>query len=223
MRIAIAGAGAVGTFMAEDLASNGHEVTLLERDPATAKRVQALLPQVAVRVVDACEISSLASVQLDKIDVMVAATGDDEDNLVVSLIAKQEFAVPRVVARVNNPKNHWMFNMSWGVDVAVSTPHQLTAMVEEAVSSGTLVKLLSLGDSDVALEEVTLAASSPVVGKLVSEIEIPRNATMVAIVRKRQVIVPHGDTRLVEGDEVIVLATNSSEGEIKALLIGPKP
>ena len=176
-----------------------------------------------VRVVDACEISSLAGIQLDKIDVMVAATGDDEDNLVVSLIAKQEFAVPRVVARVNNPKNHWMFTSSWGVDVAVSTPHQLTAMVEEAVSSGTLVKLLSLGDSDVALEEVTLAATSPVVGKLVSEIEIPRNATMVAIVRNRQVIVPHGDTRLIEGDEVIVLATNSSEGEIKALLIGPKP
>ncbi len=221
MRIAIAGAGAVGTFMADDLTSNGHEVLLLERDPGTAKRVQALLPQVQVKVVDACEISSLAGIQLDKIDVMVAATGDDEDNLVVSLIAKQEFAVPRVVARVNNPKNHWMFNGSWGVDVAVSTPHQLTAMVEEAVSSGTLVKLLSLGDSGVALEEVTLAASSPVVGKLVSEIEIPRNATMVAIVRNRQVIVPHGDTRLVEGDEVVVLATNSSEGEIKALLIGP--
>jgi trk system potassium uptake protein len=221
MRIAIAGAGAVGTFMADDLASNGHEVLLLERDPGTAKRVQALLPQVQVKVVDACEISSLAGIQLDKIDVMVAATGDDEDNLVVSLIAKQEFAVPRVVARVNNPKNHWMFNASWGVDVAVSTPHQLTAMVEEAVSSGTLVKLLSLGDSGVALEEVTLAASSPVVGKLVSEIEIPRNATMVAIVRNRQVIVPHGDTRLVEGDEVVVLATNSSEGDIKALLIGP--
>ena len=221
MRIAIAGAGAVGTFMAEDLTGNGHEVMLLERDPNTAKRVQALLPQVRVKVVDACEISSLAGIQLDKIDVMVAATGDDEDNLVVSLIAKQEFAVPRVVARVNNPKNHWMFNGSWGVDVAVSTPHQLTAMVEEAVSSGTLVKLLSLGDSGVALEEVTLAASSPVVGKLVSEIEIPRNATMVAIVRNRQVIVPHGDTRLVEGDEVIVLATNSSEGDIKALLIGP--
>jgi trk system potassium uptake protein len=221
MRIAIAGAGAVGTFMADDLASNGHEVLLLERDPGTAKRVQALLPQVQVKVVDACEISSLAGIHLDKIDVMVAATGDDEDNLVVSLIAKQEFAVPRVVARVNNPKNHWMFNASWGVDVAVSTPHQLTAMVEEAVSSGTLVKLLSLGDSGVALEEVTLAASSPVVGKLVSEIEIPRNATMVAIVRNRQVIVPHGDTRLVEGDEVVVLATNSSEGDIKALLIGP--
>jgi trk system potassium uptake protein len=220
MKIAIAGAGAVGTFMAEDLASNGHDVTLLERDPATAKRVQALLPQVLVRVVDACEISSLG-IHLEKIDVMVAATGDDEDNLVVSLIAKQEFAVPRVVARVNNPKNHWMFTMSWGVDVAVSTPHQLTAMVEEAVSSGTLVKLLSLGDSGVALEEVTLAASSPVVGKLVSEIEIPRNATMVAIVRNRQVIVPHGDTRLVEGDEVVILATNSSEGEIKTLLIGP--
>ncbi len=222
MKIAIAGAGAVGTFMAEDLVSNGHQVLLLERDPGTAKRVQALLPPVDVRTVDACEISSLASIHLDQLDVMVAATGDDEDNLVVSLLAKQEFAVPRVVARVNNPKNHWMFNQSWGVDVAVSTPHQLTAMVEEAVSTGTLVKLLQLGDGGAALEEVTLAASSPVVGKLISEIDIPLDATVVAIVRNRQVIVPRGDTRLVEGDEVVVLATNSSEGAIKELLIGSR-
>jgi trk system potassium uptake protein len=220
VRIAIAGAGAVGTFMAEDLVTNGHEVMLLERDLATAKRVQALLPQVDVRTVDACEINSLTSIHLDQIDVMVAATGDDEDNLVVSLLAKQEFAVPRVVARVNNPKNHWMFNQSWGVDVAVSTPHQLTAMVEEAVSTGTLVKLLQLGDGGAALEEVTLEATSPVVGKLMSEIEIPLDATVVAIVRNRKVIVPRSDTRLVEGDEVVVLATNSAERAIKALLIG---
>jgi trk system potassium uptake protein len=220
MKIAIAGAGAVGTFMAEDLVNNGHEVLLLESDPATAKRVQALLPQVSVRNMDACEIRSLESVKLETVDVVVAATGDDEDNLVVSLLAKQEFAVPRVVARVNNPKNHWMFNQTWGVDIAVSTPHQLTAMVEEAVSVGTLVKLLSLGDGGASLVEVTLAASSPAVGKLIADLDIPREATIVAVVRSRHVVVPRGDTRLVEGDEVVVMVTNAAEGEIKSLLIG---
>jgi trk system potassium uptake protein len=220
MKIAIAGAGAVGTFMAEDLVSNGHEVLLLESDPATAKRVQTLLPQVSVRNVDACEIRSLEGIHLETVDVVVAATGDDEDNLVVSLLAKQEFAVPRVVARVNNPRNHWMFNQTWGVDIAVSTPHQLTAMVEEAVSVGTLVKLLSLGDGGASLVEVTLAGSSPAVGKLIADLDIPREATIVAVVRARHVVVPRGDTRLVEGDEVVVMVTKSAEAEIKSLLIG---
>ena len=220
MKIAIAGAGAVGTFMAEDLADNGHDVMLLEVDPAIAKKVQRLLPKVRVLNADACEINSLTNLGIDNVDVMVAATGDDEDNLVVSLLAKQEFAVPRVVARVNNPKNHWLFNQTWGVDVAVSTPHQLTAMVEEAVTTGTLVKLLSLGDGGAAIEEVTLAADSPVVGRVLGDLELPIDATIVAIVRDRQIVVPRPDTRLVEGDEVVVLATNSADVGIKSLLIG---
>ncbi len=220
MKIAIAGAGAVGTFMAEDLSNSGHDVMLFEVDPAVAKRVQRLLPAVRVFNADACEISSLSKNHVEAVDVMVAATGDDEDNLVVSLLAKQEFAVPRVVARVNNPRNHWLFNQTWGVDVAVSTPHQLTAMVEEAVTTGTLVKLLSLGDGGAAIEEVTLAADSPVVGKLLCAVELPPDATIVAIMRDRQIVVPRPDTRLIEGDEVVVLATNSADGAIKALLIG---
>jgi trk system potassium uptake protein len=220
MKILIAGAGAVGTFMAEDLQANGHQVVLLDSDPNTARKVGNLLPGVEVKNLDACEIKSLERIQLDTFDVVVAATGDDEDNLVVSLLAKQEFAVPRVVARVNNPKNHWLFTQSWGVDVAVSTPHQLTAMVEEAVSVGTLVKLLSLGDGGATLEEVTLAADSPVVGKLLSEVSVPRDATIVCIVRNRQVVVPHPDLRFVQGDEVIVMATNAAEGAVKMLLIG---
>ena len=143
MKVAIAGAGAVGTFIATDLAAAGHEVHLLERE---AKVVNRLQPSVNVywHTVDACEYDSLNAVGLSDVDVMVAATGDDEDNLVISLLAKQEFAVPRVIARVNNPKNHWLFDESWGVDVAVSTPHLLTALVEEAVSVGSLVRLLNL-------------------------------------------------------------------------------
>ena len=95
---------------------------------------------------------------------VVAATGDDEDNLVVSLLAKQEFAVPRVVARVNHPKNQWLFNESWGVDVSVSTPQLLTALVEEAVSVGSLVRLLRFEGGNAHLVEVTLADDSPAAG-----------------------------------------------------------
>ena len=115
-------------------------------------------------VADACEVSSLDAAGLATVDVVVAATGDDEDNLVVSLLAKQEFAVPRVVARVNHPKNQWLFTETWGVDVSVSTPQLLTALVEEAVSVGSLVRLLRFEGGNAHLVEVTLADDSPASG-----------------------------------------------------------
>ena len=122
---------------------------------------------------DACEVSELARAEVEKADVVAAVTGDDEDNLVISLLSKQEFAVPRVVARVNNPKNEWMFNDMWGVDVSVSTPHLLTALVEEAVSVGSLVRLLSFEGGRARLVEVTLAPDSPAVGKEIVTIGFP--------------------------------------------------
>src|SRR5213078_2937278 len=136
--------------------------------------------------------SSLHEAGLADVDVVVAATGDDEDNLVVSLLAKQEFAVPRVIARVNHPKNQWLFNEAWGVDVSVSTPHLLTALVEEAVSVGSLVRLLQFQDA--RLVEVTLADNSPAAGKSIIELGVPRDSTVVAVVRERHVIVPRGET-----------------------------
>ena len=216
MKVAIAGAGAVGTFIATDLAAAGHEVHLLERE---AKVVSRLQPSVNVHwhTVDACEYDSLNSVGLGDVDVMVAATGDDEDNLVISLLAKQEFAVPRVIARVNNPKNHWLFDESWGVDVAVSTPHLLTALVEEAVSVGSLVRLLNL-DGGARLVELTLAGSSPAAGRNLADLAVPRDASIVAVIRNRHVIVPRGDTVLAVGDEVIALVTGEVEDELSKLL-----
>ena len=216
MKVAIAGAGAVGTFIATDLAAGGHEVHLLERE---AKVVNRLQPSVNVHwhTVDACEYDSLNAVGLSDVDVMVAATGDDEDNLVISLLAKQEFAVPRVIARVNNPKNHWLFDESWGVDVAVSTPHLLTALVEEAVSVGSLVRLLNL-DGGARLVELTLAASSPAAGRNLADLAVPRDASIVAVIRNRHVIVPRGDTVLAVGDEVIALVTGEVEDELSKLL-----
>jgi trk system potassium uptake protein len=167
-----------------------------------------------------CEVSFLERLGLAAVDVLVAATGDDEDNLVVSLLAKQEFAVPRVIARVNHPKNEWLFNETWGVDVAVSTPHLLTSLVEEAVSVGTLVRLLQLNRGDAHLVEVTLAASSPAAGVSLVDLAVPRDATIVAVLRDRHVVVPRGDTVLQRDDEVIVLVTSGAEELVRALLVG---
>jgi trk system potassium uptake protein TrkA len=151
---------------------------------------------------------------------VIAATGEDEDNLVVSLLAKQEFAVPRVVGRVNHPKNEWMFNQTWGVDVAVSAPHLLSAVVEEAVSVDSLVRLLRLDASGVRLVEVTLSASSDACERNLAELGMPRDATVVAVVRQGNVVVPRGDTRLEAGDEILALVGPDSEDEVRRLLTG---
>ncbi len=217
MRVAIAGAGNVGTYIATDLKEAGHDVMIIEQDRDLVSRLQDSVPVTWV-VGDACEVTTLDGAGIAEVDVVVAVTGDDEDNLVISLLAKQEFAVPRVVARVNHPQNQWLFNETWGVDVSVSTPHLLTALVEEAVSVGSLVRLLQFQDA--RLVEVTLADDSPAVGEAISELGVPRDATIVAIVRERHVIVPRGETAMQPGDEVLVLVTPDAEEKVKSLLVG---
>jgi trk system potassium uptake protein TrkA len=219
MKVAIAGAGNVGTFIAGDLRAAGHDVLIIEKDYGLVERIKSSL-DVTWFVGDACEVSSLDAAGIVDAEVMVAATGDDEDNLVVSLLAKQEFAVPRVVARVNHPKNHWLFNETWGVDVSVSTPHLLSALVEEAVSVGSLVRLLQFQGGEARLVEVTLAADSPAAGVRIADLGVPRDATIVALVRDRHIVVPRGDTVIQEADEVLALVTPESEEPLKTILIG---
>lgn len=219
MRVAIAGAGNVGLFIANDLAATGHEVMLIEQSPDVQQRADAA-PTVEWIVADACEVNSLRKAGLENCDVMVAATGDDEDNLVVSLLAKQEFGVPRVVARVNHPKNEWLFNENWGVDLPVSTPHLITALVEEAVSVGHLVRILQFEGGNVRLVEVTLAENAPVIDKAIRELDIPRDATIVAVVRGEHVVMPRGDTVFEIGDEVLAMVTGDSEDDVRQILTG---
>jgi trk system potassium uptake protein TrkA len=218
----IAGGGSVGKFIAEQLHKGGHEVLIIDNDPAVVRRAIADREPEGVPwfQADACEVSKLAEANVDKADVVAAVTGDDEDNLVISLLAKQEFGVPRVVARVNNPKNEWMFTQMWGVDVAVSTPHLITALVEEAVSVGSFVRLLSFEGGKAKLAEVTLAAGSPAADKEIAELGLPRDSTVVAVVRNDRVVVPRGDTMIRIGDEVLVLVTNESEDDVRQILTG---
>ncbi len=222
MKVTVCGAGKVGTFIAYDLLAAGHEVLMIEKDPDRAARASERL-QARWFVADACELSSLHESGLQETEVVVAATGEDQVNLVISLLSKQEFAVPRVVARVNHPKNHWLFNETWGVDVAVSTPHLLTALVEEAVSVGSLVQLLQFDGGDASLVEVTLAPASPAAGKAIAELDVPRDASIVAMVRQRKLLVPRDDTVLQVGDEVLALVTKESEEAVRQLLIGAAP
>ena len=221
MRVAIAGAGNVGVFIANDLVATGHEVMLIEQNPDVQTRAAThAAPGVEWIVADACEVASLRLAGLERCDVVVAATGDDEDNLVISLLAKQEFGVPRVIARINNPDNEWLFNENWGVDLSVSTPHLITALVEEAVSVGRLVRILQFEGGNVRLVEVTLAENAPVVDKAIRDLDIPRDATIVAVVRGEHVVMPRGDTIFESGDEVLAMVTSDSEDDVRQILTG---
>jgi len=222
MKIIIAGAGSVGRYMAEQLSKFGHDIVLIDTSAKAVGRVDNQSGKIVGLVGDGCEVNTLANAGAKDADVIAAVTGDDEDNLVISLLAKQEFGVPRVVARVNNPNNEWMFNEMWGIDVSVSTPHLLTALVEEAVAVGSLVKLLSLEHGKAGLNEVTLADNSPAVGKAISELALPRESTVVAVIRDGHVVVPTPDTVLHAADEVLILATGDVESELGNALIGNK-
>jgi trk system potassium uptake protein TrkA len=216
MRVAIAGAGKVGKAIARELLANGHQILLIDRDPALARA--GSLDGAETLVADACEITALQGARLAECQVVVAATGDDKVNLVVSLLAKTEFGVPRVVARVNHPKNEWMFDESWGVDVAVSTPRMLSALVEEAVSVGDLVRLFSFRQGDADLVEITLAPDSPVTGMCVGDLTWPVDSALVAIVRGPRVITPSADDLLDAGDELIFVTSPEQEEALQIML-----
>ncbi|MFC6238256.1 potassium channel family protein [Longivirga aurantiaca] len=216
MRVAIAGAGKVGRAIARELLSNYHQVLLIDRDPDKGR--EGVVAGAEVLLGDTCEIAVLDEADLPACQVLIAATGDDKVNLVVSLLAKTEYGVPRVVARVNHPKNEWMFDEAWGVDVAVSTPRMLSALVEEAVTVGDLVRLFTFRQGDANLVEMTLPASAGVVGSRVGDVTWPVDTALVAIIRDSRVIAPSPDDSLEAGDELLFVASDEQESALEDLL-----
>jgi trk system potassium uptake protein TrkA len=216
MKVAIAGAGAVGRSIARELVENQYEVMLIERNPDHFD-VDAI-PAASWCFGDACELRLLESVQLEQFDVVIAATGDDKANVVLSLLAKTEFAVPRVVARVNDPRNEWLFDNAWGVDVAVSTPRMLASLVEEAFAVGDVVRLLQFRKGNASLVEITLPEDTPWGGRPVRKLSLPRDVALVTILRGQRVIVPEPDQPLEGGDELLFVAAPDVEGELRNLL-----
>ena len=221
MRVMVAGAGVWGSYIADHLVEAGHEVVVVEQDAETARRARAD-GRLTVVTGDACEPSVLDRIDLNTVETVVPATGDDEDNLVVSLLAKRHYAVPRVVARVNNPKNTWLFTDDWGVDTAVSAPTILTWLLDTAVGVQDVVTLLRADRErkGVALVELTLDDEAAAVGRSPDALGLPGGATVVAVVRGDQVLPPGETGRLEAGDEVLAVTTLEAEPEVRRLLGG---
>ena len=216
MRVAIAGAGAVGRSIARELIQNGHEVLLIDKDPRAIKAES--VPRAEWLLADACELSSLEEAALQRCQVAIASTGDDKVNLVTSLLAKTEFGVPRTVGRVNHPNNEWLFTEAWGVDVNVSTPRIMSALVEEAVTVGDLVRLFTLRQGQVNLVEVTLPPTTSIAGRPVRDLKLPRDAALVTILRGGRVIVPQPDEPLEPGEELLFVASTEVEDDVRDAL-----
>lgn len=216
MKVAVIGAGAVGSSIARELSRSGHDVLIIDEKPEAIGRMDA--PEARWSVGDACDLEVLADAGLDETEVVVAATGDDRVNLVVSLMARSEFGVPRTVGRVNNPRNEWLFDDSWGVDVAVSTPRLMTALVEEAVEVGDVVRVLTMHHATASISAFTVPPEHPAIGSRVGTVPWPGDAVPVAILRDGQPLAPSRDDVIEADDELFFLVSGDGEDELRDLL-----
>ncbi|MFI9357980.1 potassium channel family protein [Streptomyces lydicus] len=215
MRALIAGAGRLGAQIAQVLAAAHHDVSLIDINP---DRIAELSGSIAVpmRVGDACAPDFLEAAGAHGADLIIAATGRDDDNLVISLLAKRQFAVPRVAARVNNGENSWLFTSHWGVDVAVSTATPLVSLIEEATGATDTVALLRLSKAGVEVIETVITARSRTAGAALSDLVLPSGTVIATVVRDGQPAAPEPDMRLRPGDEVLLVSHRATEQDVQS-------
>jgi trk system potassium uptake protein len=204
------------------LKESNYEVTLVEERKEQVAKVREDQPDLEIVRGDGCEPDVLDEARVLKADAVVAATGHDEDNLVVCLLSKHEYEVPHTIARINNPKNEWLFRDSFGVDIALSNTHMIAKILQEEVALGDLVTLLKLKKGDVSLVEFTLEESSPGIGKAIKDLDLPSDVILVSIIRGNELILPKGSTVLATGDEILAVTAAHGEAPLAKALGAPK-
>jgi trk system potassium uptake protein TrkA len=221
MFVIIVGGGNIGSHLAKMLLEGGHTVKVIDERPALLEKLPKELPVDTIVAGDGSSPLTLENAGIRKANVLAAVTGSDETNLVVTSLARFEFNVPRVIARVNNPKNAWLFNKEMGVDVALNQADILARLVAEEMSLGDMMTLLKLRKGEFSLIEEKVHPLSPSANKSVREINLPNDSVIVAIIRKNQLLIPHGDSVLLPADEILALVHASQLKQI-ALLLGPR-
>ena len=219
MLAVIIGGGRGGSYLARDLQTQGYRIKVVDRRPEVVARLRQ---EIGGDVIcgDGCSPQILYQVGLSKADLVVALTHNDEDNLVVCRLAKHHFHVPRVIARVNNPLNEWLYTKDWGVDVAISQVHLTSKVIEEEIGLGELVTLLKLNRGEAALVELRLPETSPCRGKAIREVNLPSDAVIVSVIRAGKLVIPRGDTVFEAGDEILAVSTVAAEKPLKDILVG---
>jgi len=220
MFVIIVGGGMTGSQLAFQLLNGGHKVRLIEDRPTVLERLREELPNEVIIAGDGSSPSVLESAGIEDAQVLAAVTGEDEDNLVVTTLARFEFGVPRVIARVNNPKNTWLFTPDMGVDVALCQSDILAKLIAEEMSIGDMMTLLKLRKGEYSIVEEKVHPKAVVVGKMLRDIDLPPQCVFAAVIRKGKLIVPNGDTELAPVDEIIALV-HASQAVKFAELLGP--
>ena len=221
MYIVIGGGGQVGYYLAKGLIEQGHEVLLLEKD---ARRVERLSEELGPSIMrgDACEARTLAEVGAQRANLVIAVTGDDEDNLVICQVAKARFHVLTTIARVNNPRNEGLFRRL-GIDVTISPTQSILHMIEAQLPHHTLVPLMTLTRAGLGLVELTVPPTSPAAGKTVRSLTLPNSVNLALIVRGDANLTPTGDTVILPEDHIFALVTTEGEQTLRERLLNEEP
>lgn len=218
MYVIVVGAGKVGYYLAKELVQEGHEVLVIEKDRKTSERATELLGEI-VMFGDGCETRTMTEAGMGRANVVVAVTGDDEDNLVICQMAKRKFGVPRTIARVNDPKNEDLFR-ELGIDQAVSSTRIIFNLLEQQIETGQVIPLAALKKGEIEVVEANITADSPVVGVKIGQLNLPPNTLVITVIRDELAIIPHADTKLRDGDSVIAMIKAERERELRAVFTG---
>ncbi len=213
MYVIVVGGGKVGYYLTKQLLTEGHEVLLLEKD---RRRQAALAEQMGEVVVqgDGCEVRIMSEAGFGRADVIVAVTGDDEDNLVICQMAKRKFQAPRTVARVNDPDNLALFE-KLGIDTTVSSTQIIFNLLDQQIETGEIIPLAALKNGNIEIVAITVSERSPVLGKNVRELPLPGDALIISVVREQHAMLPQGDVRFENGDTVIAMVVADEESQLR--------
>lgn len=217
MKVIIIGGGQVGSHLASLLYSNGHEIRVIEHRERVFKKLEQELPHETLIFGNGSDPEVMEQAGIASANVVAAVTGADEINLVVSTLAKMEFGVPRVVARVNNPKNAWLFNSGMGVDVGVNQAELMAHFVVEEMNLKDMFTLLKLNRGDYSIVQLTVQERAKAANKLLKDLSIPKKTVLIAITRDKAMLIPKGDTQILVDDDVLALTDEASRKELKEI------
>jgi len=218
MYVIIVGAGKVGYYLAKELIQEGHEVLVMEKDRKIAETLADELGDIVMHA-DGCEMRSMTEAGMGRANVVVAVTGDDEDNLVICQMAKRQFGVERTIARVNDPKNEALFR-ELGIDQTVSSTRIIFNLIEQQIETGQVIPLAALKKGEIEVVEADITPDSPVMGMRIGQIDLPPNTLIISVIRDDHALLPHADTKLREGDSVIAMIKSEREKELRAIFSG---